>query len=1120
MRAELFLALLLVGCGGAPRPPTLTEQLAVVERSPVGARVGWWRYLAGDRTGAAAAFAGSAEDPLAALGRARLARDRLDDRVALAEAAAAAKSDEPLVRQVAVGWAREAAANIRGGARLLGGALGGQVGEALDGARHTVRISFLPHLDLRRLRQRPPALEGGRVQALGQWWSLQTKAPKPDPDGLVLTVWPLPDGPAHLALEVAGPVTAWRDGHLVAASPDERFPARTLRFTAGGEGPLVVVWAARKRPRGWRVPTPAATGRPGPGPAVADRGPGVDEVARSLRVEAALLDGDAEEAARWLVDAPDCPAYAALRARHAGLDAALTTGAARDRAKVGWEAAAELAPALAEYALGVLLRRQGKRDEALAHLERAAALAPGASRVHRDLARAYAGSGWPGKALRALEAAALTAPEPCALLDERATLALARGDAAIGLVPAYEGCGRPVDAAARLLDLHRPEEALERLEGTPEKSRSTRWKQLRTRALLGLGRLDEARAAAESAGEVSDKLLGADLQGAPDASFTALGAVVREHWRDPLSLDLLSAFPDWSPFAGVALDTEQAIVAFEGDAPLKGPAVRVLDHSAILFTKAGKSLRWVHEVLAIRSRDGAEEYGEIGLPDDVRVLELYTRKQDGRRLHAEETPEKQSISLPDLEVGDYVVAVYLEPGDNGYLYDSGFLTPRVYHQGADLPIEWQRFEVFSPDADAPRYQRLLGAPEPAPVTLGGRAGLRFESRRVPLLPPEHAAAPAGLWLRSVRAGRGVKLSADLDYLRDRALHARRRDTAFDAWAREVAGDGAERSRVVRLARVIRSGVDDQAGISAESVAHARQSGYGNRAATLSAALEAVGIRHRLVLARPKVHVPAGPFLQVADFVYPLIELDGWWLDPSPDRAPPGYLPALFLGGDALVVWPPWASRTPIPLPEVREVEDSRTVEATLAWAEDGALVGEVTDRLTGQEAIVIGAYLARLEPELRPRLLERLLVPVVGAAKVESMEDLEAQDPDGPLVLRYRFSARPGEALDLGLFPGAPGRGLAGLPERRTPLQIELPTHLTVRLRLTSERPLEAVVRAGEIAHGDFRYRLAADVDEDELEVEARLDVPGGLVSPEAYPGFAGWALEVDAAERIKLRVR
>ncbi len=1128
------LAVGLAACGG--KPPTLSAQRAQLQFPPTPAgqaRAGWWAWLDGDRAAASAAFERAGAEPLGALGRARIAADDLDYARALREGAVAA-GGAGRVALLGDALARAAARELRDGPERLAEALGPITARRarLGDARWTVRVSFLPHLDRPRLLAAPPEADGSddlaRVRVLESWWALSETPPEPDPDGVVITRWPLDPGPAHVELRVGGPALVWRGGALVAATPAERHPPDRLRFTAPGEGPLWVAWSARRLPRAWILSAPP----PGPPPAVEVAG-GPDWPARYLAAWQALHDGDPATAARWLDGAPDTPAFALLRARLARLTPGVPGTLSRDRARAAWTTALPLAPAAARLALGELARRVGDVDGARAHLDAARVLAPDAWPVHRARIRLLLNQGHVEEARAALDAAEPVAPDPCELLDDRAAL---RGDRPAGaddpLVAAYTRCDRPLDAAQRLLALHRPAEALARLDAPGEAPLDgPEAQRLRAEALVALGRLDAA-AEAQPTETVDDALAAADLHLAADPEAEAEGALeqamrrlIADHPTAREALTVIAAWPEWSLFADIRRDTEAVIAAWEARPPLPGPAVRVLDHSAIVYFDDGTSLRWVHEVLAIRSREAAEEFGELSLPgDDVVPIALYTRKDDGRRLYAEEVPEKESLSLPDLADGDYVVAVYLEPGDNGYLYDGGYLTPRVYFRGVDMPIFDQRFEVYGFDGEPPDHQRLHGAPAPQPARLGDRIGLRFDARGTLARTPESDPVPAGLWLPSIRAGRGVALAEDLSYYRDRVLARRRRTAAFDAWARSIAGDGDRAAQVRRLSRAVRADVSGDVGLIGRAVAPAMHDGQGNRALVLSAALEAVGVAHRLVLARPQVRVPSGPFMQVADYPYALVALDdGPWIDPGPDRAPVGWLPHLMLGGDGLIVWPPDHPVDPIPLPESRSVTDERRVEVEAHWGADGVVRGAVVDRLWGQEASVIGRYLDRLDPEMRPRLVERLLLHAFPAGRVIDFEDpIAAPDPDDPtgaLVLRYTFEAEVGDALRLGAFPVQPGRRYGHEESRTIPLSIDLPTNQRVSIALSSDRDFTVKARPGARAHAGYRYALGVDADDDAVEIEAELRIPGGPVAPEAYPAFAEWARAVDGMERLTLTV-
>lgn len=1036
-------------------------------------------------------------------------------------------------------WSEDAAREVPDGDRLRRVLLGPgtAVPEPTTDVRHTVRISFLPWLDVRRLVQRAPTLAAdGTLSALGKTWALTEAKPRIDADSLAASVHPLPEGAAHLVVQDGGRLLAFRDGRLVLATPEDRPPPRRLRFTAPGTGPLVLIFSGAQVPTVERWPAPYVAPRP---PA-----PHAVEALQSALL--AVEDEDREGVERWLVGAPDTPVVQAMRAEAAATDPSVPAGRSRDVRHAAWEALLPAAPVRARFELARLARQGGDLEAAHRHL---ALLGPHAApAVPRLQFQVHFGLGWYDEAAADLERAERTIADPCDLLDDRLALQGARGNTTgrLALVEPLARCGRVREAAELLVELDRPALALARLDAlTGSAAADPKVDATRRRALVATGRLDEARALASKAAEgipeqkpdVSSALAAIDLGPSDPATVTrALDALVRAHPMAREAREWMLVHPAASPFGEVMLDTETVLAAYARDAAADperyaGPAVRVLDHDVTLYFDDGRRLRWVHEILAIRTREAAENFGEVHLPEGASAVAVFNRKADGRRLHAEDMPEKESLSVPDLAIGDAIVALYLEPGDNGYLYDSGFLTPRFTLGSHELPAYLQRHDVFGPDRTPPEAFSLAGASAPMPVSLTAldRAGLRLEARAVPILPPEDDAVPTGLYLPGARMGRAVSLAADLEYTRDRVLARRVRNPEFEAWALEAAGDGTPMERVARVARAVRRRVDGRTGLIADDAARMWASGHGHRALVLSVALEAVGVPHRLLLARPKVHVPAGPFEQVADFPYALVAVGEAFetiVDPGPDRAPVGFLPFGFLGGDALTVWPPDAPDAgggPRPLPVTRPIDDRRAVSMRLRWHDDGALTGTVEDALHGQEAIVVGDYLARLDPAVRPKVAERLLVPVLGAGVVSGFVDpvAEGANPpavEGPLVLRYDFAARAGETVALGLFPVSPGRAWAARAERRTPMSIELPTrqHVVVDVEgppdLRCDAPPTLTLGRGAVR---FTRTVTKMEEPGRFRIESRLELEGGVVSPADYAAFAEAARAIDPAETV-----
>ena len=1113
-RGLRVLLVCLLSCGGPTRRTESVVSSSAVERA-------FSQYFAGDLLQARLAFEACTERPACALGRAQIAAFDLDYATCahLARAALAASS-EPTERLLAETWAGECSRDA--------GTLPAEAARHLVASRSTGRLSFLPELDLERLAGRPPdqfagltrGLESteptGRVTALGQLWDLKAGTPKGGTEALTLSEYPASELDVHFEVRGFERVLIVRAGRIV-ASPSRGLRLDTLRFSAPGGGPLLVVWSGRELPT-VRVHSYAA-------PA-----PLRDDASLSARFVALGLsnhDGDLAGMTAALHGLP--PSIMTDFYRSQALDPGLTAPARRDHRRAAMIALAAQAPAFAHRELAKMAQRALDLDATEQHLKLAQQAAPQAPSIEEARFKYFMARGWHEDAAVALVAAQRLRVSPCVLVDQRQELARAQGDGpeSLALVSLLTTCGREREAIDLLLELDQPQEALNRLDGLKTKRPDDDFiDRRRLSAFLSLGTPD----ALAQAAVLDSSLDRVGVEPRPDAALAlARRAMVRLEPTARETVRLLSAFPELSPVAALEVDETALIGAYRAvaDEPrYEASAVRVVDHSTTLYYPNGDRLRFSHEVIALRTREAVEALGELTLPEDALAVEVYTRKPDGRIFHAEDSPEKASLSLPGLEVGDFIVARYLETGDNGYLYDTGLLTPRIFFRSDTLPTFLQRTEILSDPSRPMEVQLLLGASQGQSISLGELRGLRFEVHQVGAVPAEPDGLPPGLLLPSVRLGFGVRLEEDLAFVRDRLLGRRGRSALFDAWAVEVAGSGQPSERAERLTRAVRARVQASTGLIADDVVSMWASGEGHRALVLSVALEAVGIAHELLLARPRLHVPAADFLQVADFPYALLRLSSAGasqgpliIDPGPSRGPVAFVPFPFLGGDAVIAWPPFASSRVVELPRVRAVQDARAVKMKLHLSADGNLSGSVDDRLTGQEAIVMGDYLSRLEVTDRSKVMERLLVPVVGAATVSDFQTNLALGEDH-LSLTYTFKARTSGPLSLGLFPVSPGRAWASLTERRTPLVIELPTEQRVQIELTSDGPIDVSGHLGTLKSGSFKYTVQTVQTDKGFEVSATTSLPGQVVSDEAYADFAEWARAVDARERLTIRSR
>ena len=93
---------------------------------------------------------------------------------------------------------------------------------------------------------------------------------------------------------------------------------------------------------------------------------------------------------------------------------------------------------------------------------------------------------------------------------------------------------------------------------------------------------------------------------------------------------------------------------------MDGNAARVLDYAATWVHPDGSSEMLEHEILRIQSQEAIGAGGRAGAPTGL-VLRLRVIKPDGTVLEPEPVAGKPTLSMPHLEIGDYVEMEHIAP---------------------------------------------------------------------------------------------------------------------------------------------------------------------------------------------------------------------------------------------------------------------------------------------------------------------------------------------------------------------------------------------------------------------------------------------------------------------------
>jgi len=584
-----------------------------------------------------------------------------------------------------------------------------------------------------------------------------------------------------------------------------------------------------------------------------------------------------------------------------------------------------------------------------------------------------------------------------------------------------------------------------------------------------------------------------------------------------------------------AIDGREAIRAYEAE-PITGgsAAVFVLDAAAVRVYPDGSIVNRIHTVQKALEQSGVQDIAEVNVPRGAQVLALRTLKADGRVLEPENIEGKDTVSLPGVQVGDYVEVEYLlAEGPRGPA-QPGFAASAFYFQIANQPNAWTTYTVVAPKGSGMKVD-AHGMKAPAPKVNGDVEVFHYEARRVPPFIAEPDAPPSGNeYLPFVMVGAGATGNDGLVRIYGDVFQDRWKLTAeVESFALKAAEGKTGLEAVMALhAAVMQRFSGRDAGLG-QSAASTLSQDRGSRLMVMKAGLDALKIPSRVVAIRTFSTDPA-PYLFPQDSLLPFaalrVEAPGSapvWVDTSVRFGPFGELPEPAMGGrEAYLLPEPGRSLEKVQTPPLKETP-GKQVRLSLQLAADGTLTGKGEETYSGFEAAQIAEAFSQLSAESRNQALQGAVARYFGGAALSSVKLDHQEQVGAPFVLRYeftvpRFGRLEGDrrmALGPLTFPAQLGRRYVQLSTRSTPLYID--TTEATRTQVTLEMPKgwkladpQASLKV-ENAFGGFTR--AEKQEGGTLTINESLRLPRTRVAPKQYEQFSGFTGDVDLIQTREL---
>ena len=592
------------------------------------------------------------------------------------------------------------------------------------------------------------------------------------------------------------------------------------------------------------------------------------------------------------------------------------------------------------------------------------------------------------------------------------------------------------------------------------------------------------------------------------------------------ALDLIEGLTELAPFR---LDARTIIRDFEASGrELPGTAARVLDYSA-LWVHADASARMLeHEIVRIQSAEAIREFSEYAPPNGV-LLHLRVVKKDGTTLEPEAVSGKSTVTMPHLEVGDYVETESIMSFEDDDQQGQSYLSPTWFFREEKLAYARSEYVVISPETRPIVVEQRGSVPKP---TIEHRDGLAIRRWRVddsPAAASEPFSPSTRETLPNIRLGWGASLKRQLRNLVDATSVLTPIDPRIVRVAKRIVTPLPESQQLVRAQRLYRWVLDNvEEGEEADG-RHVIIGRHGNRWRGFIELCRAVSIKVEYAVAHNRLNPPpAGPFDVAFNYDEPVLRmsLDGKtvWLTVVDKYAPFGYLPAQIRGTEAYRLGVLNPELETIPLGATRDGFDT---DGSGDLRADGSARLDLVQTFSGKLAIVLRNVLAQ-EPQsqLKAFVEGKLFGRALQGSRVISFEFVNQSDLDRPLVLKASVDVPALAQLrgnDMILPPPFTPNltQLVALAVRTTPLILTESSeqHMKLRLNLPKGAQVGALAKRT-LRQGDREIVIDDHADSTSLVLDRSVRMPAGRVAIEQYADFSRYVREASDALSSQFTVR
>jgi cellulose synthase operon protein C len=612
-------------------------------------------------------------------------------------------------------------------------------------------------------------------------------------------------------------------------------------------------------------------------------------------------------------------------------------------------------------------------------------------------------------------------------------------------------------------------------------------------------------------------------RGQGDALHNALADTIRAGGKGRELREALELIEGASFLEPYRVDPRKVIAEYEAweksGHKMAGVAARVLDYAATWVHPDGSSEMLEHEILKMQSQEAVGKEAEQKPPEGM-VLRLRVLKPDGRVFEPQAIAGKPTLTMPHLEVGDYLEIEHITAMGGEAKRGRSYRGPHWFFREPDKGYWRSEFVVITPKDRPVEVESRGEVGAPKIIERGLFVERRFRVDESPPATQEPEGPPATEVLPSVRVAWGMSLADTTARLADLTYDESPLDPRLTRRAMEILGKSKITSKEERAQlayKFVTQQIEDGQETDGRRVITGKS---GSRQAAFYQLMRHMGIAQAFGLVKNRLATAAvgnASEIESWDAVALRIQTEAGdkWLTVRDKFAPFGYIPAEMRGQPVIMLVPGNPRGT---VPAGGSVDGVR-IDGRVDVQADGSAHAELTHTYMGKLAIGLRNVFDKIPEGQRKEFAEtRLLGRNLPGARLKNMTVEQQADPSKPLVVRFvvdmadlvRMSA--GRGTLKSLYPVHLSQ-LATLPERQTALILGAASYLDVHVQVVFPQDfrMPASLPTADMRDGERSVRVADAVNGHAIDLSRTVDLPAGRVNAGAdYAAFVAFVQKSD----------